>query len=73
MLGEWDSLEDDRKVIDRLYKFIPNQERQNIENSYVDEVFLDYQSFDLQRDIKNLLKSGINIVLPNRYESKMID
>ena len=72
MLGEWDSLEDNKKSnwIDYINSFQIKNDKY-IENSYVDEVFLDYyQSFDLQRDIKNLLKSGINIILPNRYESK---
>ena len=54
MLGEWDSLEDDKKSnwIDYINSFqIKNGKY--IENSYVDEVFLDYyQSFDLQRDIR---------------------
>lgn len=72
MLGEWDNLEDDKKNswINYLNSFqIKNNKF--IENSYIDEVFLDYYgSFHLSRDIKNLAKTGINIVLPNRYESK---
>ena len=54
MLGEWDSLEDDKKSnwIDYINSFQIKNDKY-IENSYVDEVFLDYyQSFDLQKTLR---------------------